>query len=41
MRDFLLSIGYNTWILPTLLAVPLLGALLVAFTGRPSEHGED
>jgi NADH-quinone oxidoreductase subunit M len=41
MRDFLLSIGYNTWILPTLLAVPLLGALLLAFTGRPSEHGED
>jgi NADH-quinone oxidoreductase subunit M len=41
MRDFLLSIGYNTWILPTLLALPLLGALLVAFTGRGGAEGED
>jgi NADH-quinone oxidoreductase subunit M len=41
MRDFLLSIGYDTWILPTLLAVPLLGALLVVFTGRHGEDGED
>jgi NADH-quinone oxidoreductase subunit M len=41
MRDFLLSIGYDYWILPTLLAVPLLGALLVAFTGRRGEEGED
>ena len=41
MRDFLLSIGYNYWILPALLAIPLLGALLVAFTGRRAEQGED
>jgi NADH-quinone oxidoreductase subunit M len=41
MRDFLLSIGYNTWILPVLLALPLVGALLVLFTGRRGEEGED
>jgi len=41
MHDFLLSIGYNYWILPTLLALPLVGALLVAFTGRRGEEGED
>ena len=40
MRDFLLSIGYNYWILPTLLALPLLGALLVVFTGRRGAEGE-
>jgi NADH-quinone oxidoreductase subunit M len=41
MRDFLQSIGYNSWILPTLLALPLLGALLIVFTGRRGEEGED
>ena len=43
MRDFLLSIHYDYWILPTLLAIPLLGALLVLFTGRESavSDGED
>ena len=41
MHDFLLSIGYNNWILPTLLALPLVGALLVVFTGRRGEEGED
>jgi NADH-quinone oxidoreductase subunit M len=41
MRDFLLSIHYNYWILPALLAIPLLGALLVAFTGRSGADGED
>jgi NADH-quinone oxidoreductase subunit M len=28
MRDFLLSIGYDEWILPTLLFLPAIGALL-------------
>ena len=41
MRELLLSVGYNNWILPVLLAVPLLGALLVAFTGRRGAEGED
>ncbi|HET9012406.1 MAG TPA: hypothetical protein VFN38_11365, partial [Gemmatimonadaceae bacterium] len=41
MRDFLQSIHYNYWILPALLAIPLLGALLVLFTGRRIEEGED
>src|SRR5690349_19279738 len=41
MHDFLQSIGYNSWILPTLLALPLIGALVVLFTGRRGEEGED
>ena len=41
MRDFLQSIHYNYWILPALLAIPLLGALLLLFTGRRIEEGED
>ncbi len=41
MHDFLQSIGYNVWILPALLALPLIGALLVLFTGRRGEEGED
>ena len=41
MRDFLLSIGYDTWILPTLLAIPVVGALLVLLTGRRGTEGED
>jgi NADH-quinone oxidoreductase subunit M len=40
MRDFLLSVHYDYWILPTLLALPLLGALLVLFTGREAGTGE-
>ena len=33
MREFLLSVGYDRWILPALLALPLLGAALVLLTG--------
>jgi NADH-quinone oxidoreductase subunit M len=40
MRDFLLSIGYNSWILPALLVIPLLGALAILAGGRRPE-GED
>ena len=40
MREFLLSIGYDRWILPALLIVPLLGALAVMAGGRAAE-GED
>ena len=41
MRDLLLSIGYDAWILPALLAIPIVGALLVLFTGRRGAEGED
>ena len=40
MREFLLSVGYDRWILPTLLALPLAGAMLVLLRGRRPE-GED
>ena len=40
MREFLLSVGYDRWILPALLLVPLLGALVVLAGGRAAE-GED
>ena len=33
MNDFLLSIGYTNWILPVLLAVPLVGALVIWVRG--------
>ncbi|MDQ3698301.1 MAG: NADH-quinone oxidoreductase subunit M [Gemmatimonadota bacterium] len=33
MADFLASIGYNGWILPALLAIPLVGALLLYVPG--------
>ena len=40
MREFLLSVGYDGWILPALLVIPLLGALAVMAGGRAAE-GED
>ena len=40
MREFLLSVGYDRWILPALLAIPLIGALAVMAGGRAAE-GED
>ncbi len=40
MREFLLSVGFDRWILPALLAIPLLGALGVMAGGRAPE-GED
>jgi NADH-quinone oxidoreductase subunit M len=33
MRDFLLSVGYDEWILPTLLFLPAIGAVLTWFHG--------
>ena len=41
MREFLLSVGYDRWILPALLALPLVGAALVLLTGRRGAEGED
>ncbi|CAN5809392.1 NADH-quinone oxidoreductase subunit M [soil metagenome] len=40
MREFLLSVGYDRWILPALLIIPILGALAVLAGGRRAE-GED
>ena len=40
MRVFLLSVGYDRWILPALLLLPLLAALAVLAGGREAE-GED
>ena len=40
MREFLLSVGYDRWILPALLLIPLLAALAVMAGGRAAE-GED
>ena len=40
MREFLLSVGYDRWILPALLLIPLLAALAVMAGGRQAE-GED
>ena len=40
MREFLLSVGYDRWILPALLLIPLLAALAVMAGGREAE-GED
>jgi NADH-quinone oxidoreductase subunit M len=41
MREFLLSVGYDRWILPALLALPLIGAALVLLTGRREPEGTD
>src|SRR3712207_4743060 len=34
MRDILTSFGYERWILPALLLIPLVGAALVLLMGR-------
>ena len=41
MREFLLSIGYDTWILPALLTLPILGAAIILLGGQRSEPGTD
>ena len=40
MHAFLLSVGYDRWILPALLIIPLLGAAVVLMGGRSAE-GDD
>src|SRR3954469_15459438 len=40
MHDLLLSIGYDRWILPALLALPTLGAIVVLL-GRQAPDGGD
>ncbi len=41
MREFLLSVGYDRWILPALLALPLLGAAAIIAGGRRTADQED
>src|SRR6476661_5267888 len=41
MREFLLSVGYDRWILPALLALPLVGAALVLLAGGRATVEED
>jgi hypothetical protein len=41
MRELLLSVHYDYWILPALLILPLLGAALVMVSGRASAADED
>jgi NADH-quinone oxidoreductase subunit M len=41
MREFLLSVGYDRWILPALLAIPLLGAVAILLFARRGAEGED
>jgi NADH-quinone oxidoreductase subunit M len=41
MREFLLSVGYDHWILPALLAIPLLGAAAILLFARDNAEGED
>jgi NADH-quinone oxidoreductase subunit M len=41
MREFLLSVGYDHWILPALLAIPLLGAAAIFLFARDNAEGED
>ena len=38
MRDFLLGIHFDAWVLPALVALPLLGALLVRLVGRADDQ---
>src|SRR6476619_4496856 len=43
MNAFLTSIGYNSWVLPALLAIPLVGAAVIWAIGgsEPSAPGTD
>ena len=41
MREFLLSVGYDRWILPALLALPLVGAALVLLLGDRARPADD
>src|SRR5947208_2626651 len=41
MRALLLQVGYDRWILPALLLIPLLGAASILLGGRQVADGED
>lgn len=40
MNSFLSSIGYNNWVLPALLIIPLIGAAVLLALGSVRGHGE-
>src|SRR5947208_15910502 len=44
MNDFLRSLGYADWILPALLAIPVVGGLAIWIVGaagsKPAEQGQ-
>ncbi len=39
MRDFLLSVGYDRWILPALLLIPVFGAVIIWLGGATGKGG--
>jgi NADH-quinone oxidoreductase subunit M len=41
MQAFLTSIGYNNWVLPALLIIPVAGALVLLALGQSSPEGSD
>ncbi|MBA3340305.1 MAG: NADH-quinone oxidoreductase subunit M [Gemmatimonadaceae bacterium] len=41
MREFLLSVGYDAWVLPALLIIPVAGALLLLLSGSRSAREPD
>jgi NADH:ubiquinone oxidoreductase subunit 4 (subunit M) len=41
MAAFLHSIGYHSWVLPSLLIIPLIGALVVGLHGRTLRGASD
>src|SRR5579885_3203672 len=41
MNAFLTSIGYNSWLLPALLIIPLVGAAVIWAVGAHAEPDED
>ena len=40
MQAFLISIGYNSWVLPALLIIPVAGAIPLLAMGQRIEHRE-
>ena len=41
MQDFLTSLGYNNWVLPALLIIPVAGALILLAMGQSASDGSD
>ena len=41
MEAFLHSIGYDNWVLPALLLIPVIGAVLLLVMGRGARDGDD
>ena len=41
MRDFLAGIGYDAWVLPALLIIPIVGAILIYVARIGRDRGDD